>query len=166
MKISAKYDGIVLGALVCFAIVVGILSRAAAAETFQGNAVGNGGEVKIEFASPESGRVKATAFVEVARTPTDIERGLMHRKSLPADGGMLFMFDSAAEKSFWMRNTLIPLDMIFIGPDERVLSIRKSVKPLSEEPQPSEGAVQYVVELPGGTVVKTGIQVGDLLRIL
>jgi uncharacterized membrane protein (UPF0127 family) len=162
MKTNVRTDWIVLGVIACFAFVVGILKTT---EGFQDNAVGNGGEVKIVFVAPETGTVRTAAFVEVARTPTEIERGLMHRKNLPADGGMIFMFESPAEKSFWMRNTLIPLDMIFIGPDERVLNIRKSVKPLSEEPQPSGGAVQYVVELPGGTADKTGIMRGDLLRI-
>jgi uncharacterized membrane protein (UPF0127 family) len=162
-------DRYVLVALVCFAVAVGLIlckgGVGGGIERFQENAISNGGEAKLEFVDPVKGLVKATAFVEVARTPTEIERGLMHRLSLPADGGMLFMFDPPSEKSFWMRNTHIPLDMVFVGPDERVLNIRKSVKPLSEESQPSGGAVQYVVELPGGTADRKGIAVGDLMRI-
>ena len=160
-----KLDLFVLGALVFFAVIVGVIGYGTA-EGFQENAISNGGEVRIEIVDAKTGRVKTAATVEVARTPTEIERGLMHRRSIAENGGMLFFIDPAGERSFWMRNTLVPLDMIFVGPDERIINIRKSVAPLSEESQPSGGVVQYVVELPGGTTTRRGLGIGDMLRIL
>ena len=162
-----SFEVAVLGVLVAFAAVVGFHEVFwTRTEGFQENTISNGGEVRIEFADSKTGRVKTTATLEVARTPTEIERGLMFRKKLAENGGMLFLIEPVGERSFWMRNTLVPLDMIFIGPDSRILNIRKSVAPLSEEPQPSGGVVQYVVELPGGTTTRRGLAVGDIFRIL
>jgi uncharacterized membrane protein (UPF0127 family) len=102
-----------------------------------------------------------TVNMELANTAKEIERGLMHRSSLPANTGMLFQFPDEQERAFWMRNTLVPLDMLFVTSAGRITNIHPSVPPHSEELRRSNGPAQYVVELPGGTAEKYGIQAGD-----
>jgi len=99
--------------------------------------------------------------VEVAATDTSRERGLMFRKSLGPAEGMLFDFKSPQEVAFWMKNTLIPLDMLFVAPDGRIIAIARQAPPMSEAPIPSGGAVLGVVELRGGRAAEIGAQPGD-----
>ena len=95
--------------------------------------------------------------VEVARTAEEQRQGLMFRTSLPADGGMLFPFAKPRIASFWMRNTLIPLDMIFIRADGSIDRIAENTIPESIEPVASGGEVAAVLELAGGTAARLGI---------
>lgn len=95
--------------------------------------------------------------VEVARTSDEQEQGLMLRMGLPADGGMLFPFPAPKLASFWMKNTLIPLDMIFVRPDGSIDRIAENTIPESLEPVVSGGEVSAVLELAGGTAAKLGI---------
>lgn len=95
--------------------------------------------------------------IEVARTNEEQTRGLMFRTSLPADGGMLFPFPKPKIASFWMKNTLIPLDMIFIRADGSIDRIAENTIPESLEPVVSGGEVAAVLELPGGTAARLGI---------
>jgi hypothetical protein len=99
--------------------------------------------------------------VEIADTDATRQKGLMFRKSLPEGQGMLFDFHSEAEVSFWMENTYIPLDMIFIRGDGRILRIAENTEPLSTRIIPSGGPVRAVLEVIGGTVRKYGIMPGD-----
>lgn len=101
---------------------------------------------------------KAHRFnVEVARTDAEQDRGLMFRTSLPADGGMIFPFEKPRIGSFWMKNTLIPLDMIFIRADGSIDRIAENTIPESLEPVVSGGDVSAVLELAGGTAARLGI---------
>ncbi|MHB8527960.1 MAG: DUF192 domain-containing protein [Caulobacteraceae bacterium] len=102
--------------------------------------------------------------VEVADTDRTRERGLMFRKSLAADRGMLFDFKSPRQVAFWMKNTLIPLDMLFIGADGRIVSIANNAAPLSETPIASGGEVLGVLELRGGRAAEIGAAPGDQVR--
>lgn len=95
--------------------------------------------------------------VEVARTSEEQARGLMHRTSLPADGGMLFPFAKPKYASFWMKNTFIPLDIIFIRSDGSIDRIAENTIPESLEPVVSGGEVAAVLELAGGTAARLGI---------
>ena len=95
--------------------------------------------------------------VEVARTDAEQDRGLMFRTSLPADGGMIFPFAKPRIGSFWMKNTLIPLDMIFIRADGSIDRIAENTIPESLEPVVSGGEVSAVLELAGGTAARLGI---------
>ena len=95
--------------------------------------------------------------VEVARTDAEQDRGLMFRTGLPADGGMIFPFEKPRIGSFWMKNTLIPLDMIFIRADGSIDRIAENTIPESLEPVVSGGEVSAVLELAGGTAAKLGI---------
>jgi uncharacterized protein len=99
--------------------------------------------------------------VEIANTEPEREKGLMFRKSLPEGQGMLFDFHQEQPVSFWMRNTYIPLDMIFIRADGRILHIVENAEPLSERMIPSNGPVLAVLEVIAGTVRKLGIAPGD-----
>ncbi|RJF85631.1 DUF192 domain-containing protein [Sphingomonas cavernae] len=99
--------------------------------------------------------------VEVARTEEEQARGLMYRTSLPADGGMIFPFSPPRPASFWMKNTLIPLDMIFIRPDGSIARIAEETVPQSLEPVQSGEPVAAVFEIAGGRAAALGIAEGD-----
>ena len=98
--------------------------------------------------------------VEVARTPEQQERGLMFVRSLAGDRGMIFPYDPPQEVAFWMKNTLIPLDMVFIGASGRIIRV-ETAKPLDETPVPSGEAAAAVLEIRGGRAAELGIKAGD-----
>ncbi len=102
--------------------------------------------------------------VEIADDDAERARGLMFRESLPRDQGMLFLFPEAGERSFWMRNTYIPLDIIYIAPDGRIVSIARNTTPFSEASVPSYGAANGVLEINGGQAAELGIEPGDTVR--
>ena len=99
--------------------------------------------------------------VEVAATPEQQERGLMFRKSLPGDHGMLFPYDPPADVSFWMKNTLIPLDIVFIRSDGTIVRITHA-KALDLTPLPAGEPVAAVLEIRGGRAAELGIKEGDV----
>lgn len=100
-------------------------------------------------------------IVEVARTPEEQEHGLINRQSLAANRGMIFPYEPAQPVAFWMKNTLIPLDMVFISPGGKILRIEPNVVPLSLDPVGSGDAVEAVLELAGGRSAEAGIAPGD-----
>jgi uncharacterized membrane protein (UPF0127 family) len=99
--------------------------------------------------------------VEVARTPEEQQTGLMNRSSLAPDRGMIFPHDPPRMASFWMKNTLIPLDIIFVRPDGTIANIAENTIPLSLDPVPSLEPVGAVLELAGGRTAELGIRAGD-----
>ncbi|QNN64286.1 DUF192 domain-containing protein [Sphingomonas rhizophila] len=99
--------------------------------------------------------------VEVARTPEEQATGMMNRESLAPDRGMIFPYDPPVEASFWMKNTLIPLDMIFVRADGTIARIEANAAPLSLEPVMAGEPVGAVLELAGGRSAELGIQAGD-----
>jgi uncharacterized protein len=99
--------------------------------------------------------------VELATNDAERARGLMFRKELPEGQGMLFDFEREQPVSFWMHNTYISLDMIFIRGDGRILSIAENTEPRSDRLVPSGGPVRAVLEVIAGTAVKLGIAPGD-----
>ncbi len=100
-------------------------------------------------------------IVEVARSPEEQAMGLMHRQSLAPDRGMLFPYDPPQPASFWMKNTLIPLDLIFIRADGTIARIAENTVPLSLDPVPSLEPVAAVLEIAGGRAAELGIRPGD-----
>jgi uncharacterized protein len=116
------------------------------------------GETTLEIVS-KSG-VHAFA-VELATNEAERSRGLMFRKELPEGRGMLFDFEHEAPVAFWMHNTYIPLDMIFIRGDGRILRIADNTEPMSDRMVPSGGAVRFVLEVIAGTARKLGLKAGD-----
>jgi len=99
--------------------------------------------------------------IEIADTEASRERGLMFRTSLAPDAGMLFDYHREQQTSFWMQNTLIPLDMIFISADGIVKTIHVNARPMDTTSIPSEVPVRFVMEIPGGRSVEIGLKVGD-----
>ena len=99
--------------------------------------------------------------VELATNDAERQKGLMFRKELPEGTGMLFDFKQDQDVSMWMRNTYIPLDMLFINADGRIRRIAENTTPLSERTIPSGGPVRGVLEVIGGTAKKLGIAPGD-----
>jgi uncharacterized membrane protein (UPF0127 family) len=102
-----------------------------------------------------------TFAVEMVDNDADRAKGLMYRKELPEGRGMLFDFHREQEVSFWMQNTYIPLDMLFIRADGQILRIAENTEPLSTKMVPSGGPVLAVLEVIGGTARKLGIAPGD-----
>ena len=100
-------------------------------------------------------------IVEMARTPEEQAQGLMHRQSLAPDRGMLFPYDPPRPASFWMKNTLIPLDLVFIRADGTISSIEAETVPLSLEPIVSQEPIAAVLEIAGGRAAELGIREGD-----
>lgn len=99
--------------------------------------------------------------VEIARSPEEQAYGLMNRQSLAPDRGMLFPYAPPQEVSFWMRDTYIPLDLLFVAPGGTIRHIESQAVPLSLDPLLSNGPVEAVVEIAGGRAAEMGIAVGD-----
>lgn len=102
--------------------------------------------------------------IEYVSTLEDMARGLMYRTEMAEDAGMLFDFGTESERKFWMKNTLIPLDMIFIKSDGTIHHIHKNAIPEDLTRISSKGAVKAVLELNGGSAEKLNIQIGDKIE--
>ena len=111
-----------------------------------------------------SGDKRIAFSVEVADTPEAQARGLMFRTDLGDNEGMIFPYDGTHAQSFWMKNTPLPLDIIYIGPDRRISNIAAETEPYSLDPVYSVGPVLGVLELRGGRAAELGIEPGDLVE--
>lgn len=111
--------------------------------------------------SKSDGRELVSFSVEVAASDDERQKGLMFRRELGPRQGMLFIFPEERQLSFWMKNTLITLDMIFISKEWKVVGIVKNAPPLTEDSRSVDTPSQYVLEVPGGTSDKLGIDKGD-----
>ncbi len=107
-------------------------------------------------------KAKAYRFnVEIAESPEDRAEGLMFRKDMATYAGMLFLYPQDQAVTFWMKNTYLPLDMIFIASDGRISQIVKNARPLSENLIPSDNYIRGVLEVNAGVTDQLDIQVGD-----
>ena len=102
--------------------------------------------------------------VEIADTPAKRELGLQYRRELPMDRGMIFLFPMESEHSFWMKNTPIPLDMIFINSERKIVGIVEQAAPFTLDSRFVTGASQYVLEVNGGLAQRYGFKAGDRVR--
>lgn len=102
--------------------------------------------------------------IELAQTPEQMSFGLMFRKQMAPDAGMLFVYDTPRMAAMWMKNTFIPLDMLFIGADGRIVNIAERTVPHSEATIASNGPVRATLELNGGAAARLGIKPGDRVR--
>jgi uncharacterized membrane protein (UPF0127 family) len=102
--------------------------------------------------------------VEMAVTPEQRARGLMFRRRLAADHGMLLVYETERDVAIWMKNTYLSLDILFVGGDGRIRHIVERAPPLSTRVMPSGAPVRAVLELPAGTAARLGIRVGDRVR--
>jgi uncharacterized membrane protein (UPF0127 family) len=103
--------------------------------------------------------------LEVCANDGERAMGLMYRRSLPQDAGMIFVFPQERENSFWMKNTYIPLDMVFVGKDMKVVGILHDVPPLNELPRTIGKPSMYVLEFASGTMKRYGVESGAVLHI-
>jgi uncharacterized membrane protein (UPF0127 family) len=104
--------------------------------------------------------------VEIATTPAEQQHGLMDRTSMPAGHGMLFVFPDSQPRTFWMKNTLIPLDILFFDADRHLVTIQADAQPCKADPcqlYPSNESARYVLELNAGTAAKLGARKGDVI---
>jgi uncharacterized membrane protein (UPF0127 family) len=104
--------------------------------------------------------------VEIARTEPERSRGLMYRQSLAPGRGMIFLFAEPEKLKFWMKNTYIPLDMIFIGADRRVVYVEENAEPLTVKSRGPEEDTQFVLEVPGGWSRGHGVERGTEVRFV
>ncbi len=117
------------------------------------------GHGKAAFVTPDGARHEFD--VEIAETEDAQQRGLMYRTSLAETAGMVFVFAETHHATFWMKNTCIPLDLVFVGENDRVIGV-VTAPPLSELPREVPGFSKYVVELGAGVAKKRGIAIGTL----
>lgn len=104
--------------------------------------------------------------IEIASTSAEIEKGLMYRQELCATCGMLFVFNNSANRIFWMQNTYLALDMIFMDEDGKVINIQKNTTPLdSIKRYPSDGPAKYTLEVNAGFSDQVGLKAGDRLNV-
>lgn len=121
-------------------------------------------EGELIFRSANKKKSITKIDIEIADTAYERTRGLMHRRSLPDGAGMIFIFERPGPRSFWMRNTYIPLDIIFADEKKKIITIHKKTKPLSYDLIRSTGDVKYVVEVNAGFCDRHGISVGDFIE--
>ncbi len=112
----------------------------------------------------ETGKGEVSFQVEIAATPEKREGGLMYRRELPADHGMLFIFPVERVNSFWMKNTPISLDMIFISRERKIVGIVHETVPFSLDGRSVSVPSQYVLEINGGLSRRYGFKAGDVVR--
>ena len=106
--------------------------------------------------------------VELATNPEAQAQGLMYRENLPEKSGMLFVFPEVSQHHFWMKNTMIPLDMIWLDASGRVLFVSENTPPCKADPCPTYGPdqpVSYVLEIAGGKAAAENVKVGAVLRL-
>lgn len=113
-----------------------------------------------------TGEVERRFEVEVADTPATRSQGLMHRQELAENAGMLFVFERPAEVGFWMRNTYIPLDMLFVDRHGEIVHIHHEARPHDETLIRSGTPVTHVLEINGGLAARLGIETGQRMQIL
>ena len=120
-------------------------------------------EGTLSLISGETGEVIKQIDIEKAENNQERTIGMMFRRSMPDSQGMLFLFEQSKPQSFWMKNTLIPLDIIFIDENKKITTIHPNATPQSETSLPSNGNAQYVLEVRGGFCQDYGVQIGDLI---
>lgn len=151
--LAAAMLGLALSASACSAREAGVPAAAEKPHATDPKAV-------TEPLSIQTAAGKRDFKVEIADTEPERQHGLMYRTSLPPMYGMLFIFEQPAPRSFWMHNTYIPLDIIYIGADGRIVSIVHG-KPFDDTPLPSLAPAVGVLELYDGEAARLGIAVGD-----
>ncbi len=117
------------------------------------------GELQLKKAKTDS--IITKLDIEVADDSYQIQTGLMYRDSMEDLQGMLFIFPNESERSFYMKNTRIPLDIIYISADSTIVSFQKNAKPFNETSLPSNSPAKYVLEVNGGLSETWNLQVGD-----
>ncbi|MCC6748753.1 MAG: DUF192 domain-containing protein [Deltaproteobacteria bacterium] len=147
-------------ALKTFLPILVALAAAACSHQSRGDAASAGSPAVYLLGGAQPVKVR----VELARTPEERAIGLMHRQSLPADAGMLFLFDKEEPQAFWMKNTHIPLDMLFIDQQLKVVGLIESAEPRSTASRKVDAPARYVLEVNAGFAAAHHIGVGTKVR--
>lgn len=121
---------------------------------------------RAEVVLEPPGRPPVAVRVEVARTEPARRRGLMGRRRLAPDAGMLFVFERAERQSFWMRNTFLPLDIIFIGEDRRIAGVVEDATPRTDDERAVDAESRYVLEVHAGFAREHGLTAGTPVRFV
>ena len=117
------------------------------------------GELSL-FSKPSDSLIKQLD-IEIADNEYERETGLMHRSSMKNNQGMLFIFKNSQPRYFYMKNTHIPLDIIYLSSDMKIVSFQNDAKPMNETSLPSNASAQYVLEINGGLATQWNLKVGD-----
>lgn len=158
MRTSAGIFSVLRAAAIAFAIHVSAVS------TPQAQQLPGQAEAGLEVLQIITSSGSHKFSVEVMRNDEERARGLMYRRSMPPDRGMLFDFKREEHVMMWMKNTYIPLDMVFIARTGAVVSVAQNTEPLSERTIPSGGPAYAVLELNGGTAARIGLKAGDRIE--
>ncbi|MCB0720884.1 MAG: DUF192 domain-containing protein [Ignavibacteriae bacterium] len=117
-----------------------------------------------ELTFTKDGKEVKKIDIEIADNGPERQQGLMYRKTMDEARGMLFVFPTEDQQAFWMKNTILPLDIMFIGKDKKIVKIHKNTTPFSEKDLPSEKPAMYVVETVAGFADKYGLKEGDSIE--
>lgn len=120
------------------------------------------GELTLKKATNDS--IVAILDIEFANTDYETQTGLMYRRSMQNDRGMLFVFENEIRRSFYMKNTEFALDIIFVNSDHEIVSIQKNAKPFDKSSLASEAPAKYVLEINAGLSDQWGLEAGDLIE--
>ena len=148
--------GVLIATIIILFVFPGILNKKDSEEVYY--MFQKEGELTI---ADSTNSIKAKIDIEIADTDYERQLGLMKRVSMEEKQGMLFIFPADAMQSFWMRNTLISLDMIFINSSKEIVTIQKNTKVLSDQSYPSSAPAKFVLEVIGGFTDKYKLNVGD-----
>lgn len=121
-------------------------------------------EGELDIIDATTGKLIKRISIEIAEDQKEISQGLMYRTSMLDTLGMLFIFEQPGEHIFWMKNTIIPLDIIFVNEQQKVVTIQRNTTPYSENQIHSEKPVLYVIEVNAGFCDRYGVKVGDRIR--
>lgn len=121
-------------------------------------------EGELAFLEAPQGDTLQTVDIEIAEDPNEIQYGMMYRRTMDPHTGMLFLMKKQQRQSFYMKNTYVSLDIIYINDSLRIVSIQENAEPLQEKSLPSEGPALYVLEVLGGYCQRHGIDSGDYVK--
>lgn len=144
-------------------IIVAVVAVLGTAYYFGTHADNNEEGGRVDFVNANG--TTSTVYVEIADTPEKERQGLMYRTSLDENRGMLFIFEGDEPRSFWMENTPLPLDMVFVNSQYNIVDINRNATPYSETVFTARAPCQYVVEVNGGYCEAHGVNIGDKVKI-
>jgi uncharacterized protein len=155
----------ILRALLLTSVLTALAACKSAGQSAGTGSASGSAPASVASVAIDTGGRKVLFRVEVAVTPEEHARGLMYRSRLADDAGMVFVFEQPAIQRFWMKNTLIPLDMIFIGSDRRIVGIVANAEPRTLTSRRVSGLSLYVLEIGGGLSARLGIRAGQRVEL-
>jgi uncharacterized membrane protein (UPF0127 family) len=166
MVISHKYNHGFLSIVLCCSAIFLIACGEKKSEQLIQDTVRFNKEGSVTIVSSAGDTLKSTLEIEFAETDYEIQTGLMYRDKMENNQGMLFVFKQEAPHSFYMKNTLIPLDLLFIRSDSTIARIAKNARPLDESSIPSGEPIQFVLEIKAGMSTAWGLNSNDRIAAL